>query len=271
MTFDSNLAWKEATAAIAANREVFYALAGVFFLLPTLAFGLLHPQPQPGAGMSPEQALAMIQTFYMEAMPWLVPMMLVQAVGSLAILALLTDHRRPTVAQAIRLGLTGLLPYLLAQFLVGMGAGFVAVALVGTGFALGGVPVGVAAGALAVAGVIYAMVKTSLAAPVIMVEGQRNPVAALKRSWALTRGNSSRIAVFYLLVGIAFAIISMLVGVVFGVAGALLGGSETARAVEVVATSGVGAVVTLYTMGIVAAVHRQLAGPGAAAISETFE
>ena len=37
MKFDSNRAWREASAAASANREVLVAVAGVFFLLPGLA------------------------------------------------------------------------------------------------------------------------------------------------------------------------------------------------------------------------------------------
>ena len=37
MKFDMNAAWREATGMIAANREVLMIVAGVFFLLPSLA------------------------------------------------------------------------------------------------------------------------------------------------------------------------------------------------------------------------------------------
>ena len=37
MKFDSNRAWREASASASANREVLLAVAGVFFLLPGLA------------------------------------------------------------------------------------------------------------------------------------------------------------------------------------------------------------------------------------------
>lgn len=271
MTFDSNLAWREATAAIAANREVFYALAGVFFLLPTLAFALLHPQPQPEPGMTPEQAMELMKVFYAEALPWLVPLMLVQGVGSLAVMALLTDNRRPTVSEAIRLGALGLLPYLLAQFMLGIGMGLVGMVLAGLGAAIGGVPLAVLVGGLAVVLIVYAMVKTSLVSPIIMVEGQRNPVAALKRSWALTRGNSARIGLFYLLIGIAFVAVSLILGAVVGVVSALVAGPDVAKVVDAVVSSAIGSLVTLYSVAILAAVHRQLAGPGEAAISQTFE
>lgn len=271
MIFDSNLAWKEANAAIAANREVFYALAGVFFLLPTLAFALLYPQPQPTPGMSPEAAMEVVKNFYADAMPMLLPMVLVQGIGSLAVMAMLTDNRRPTVGEAIRLGALGLLPYILAQLLLGLTMGLAGAVLAGLGAAIGGVSLAVLAGALVVALIVYAMVKTSLVSPIIMVEGQRNPVAALKRSWVLTKGNSARIGTFYLLVGLALIIISLIISAVVGLVATLVAGAEVTKVVEAVVSSAVSSVVTLYSVGILAAVHRQLVGPGAGAISQTFE
>ena len=50
MRFDSNQAWKDAASAVSANRDVLLALAGVFFVLPSFAFTLLYPQPEPPAG-----------------------------------------------------------------------------------------------------------------------------------------------------------------------------------------------------------------------------
>lgn len=69
MKFDSNRAWKEASAAISANREVVFALAGVFFLLPGLAMALLFPAPQPTAGMESREAAATLANYYTSILP----------------------------------------------------------------------------------------------------------------------------------------------------------------------------------------------------------
>ena len=123
MTFDSNLAWKQASASIGANREVLLALAGVFFVLPSLAFALFFQQPQPVAGQSQAKMMAMMQNYYLTALPFIIPMALVQAAGTLAMLALFTDRSRPTVGEAIRQGAAGVLPYIAAQLLLGLGIG----------------------------------------------------------------------------------------------------------------------------------------------------
>lgn len=50
MRFDSNQAWQQATALVSANRDVLWALAGVFLVLPSFAVGVLAPRQnrQPG-------------------------------------------------------------------------------------------------------------------------------------------------------------------------------------------------------------------------------
>lgn len=268
MKFDSNLAWKEASAAIAANREVVIALAGVFFLLPSLAMALLFPAPQPTAGMDSKEAAAVIADYYTSILPYLLPLILFQAAGTLALLTLLTDRSRPTVGEAIGSGVRGIVPYVLAQILLGVGVGLVGgtVLAVGTATGLAALTVvGLAAVGLLV---IYAGIKTSLVAPVVAVEGERNPVAALRRSWLLTKGNSLRIAVFYLLVGVAFLVVTSVIAAMAGIVVALIGGAHAGEVAGAVVSSALNAVMALYFVAIVAATHRQLAGPPPAGVFE---
>lgn len=271
MKFDSNLAWKEASAAVAANREVLLALAGVFFLLPSLAFALLMPSPEPQPGATPEQAAAAMQAFYLSAMPYLIPMTIVQAAGTLGLLSLFTDRRRPTVAEAIKLGFIGLLPYIGAQLLLAIGMGVIFGLLGGIAAATGVQALVAIVVVLAIVGVLYLLIKTSLTAPAIMVEGIRNPVTALKRSWRLTKGNSLRLGLFYLLLGVVFIVVISIVMAVIGVLATLLAGGEAAKVIGAVVSSAMGSVMTLYFVAVIATAHRQLAGASPERISETFE
>lgn len=271
MKFDSNLAWKEASSAIAANREVLLALAGVFFVLPSLAIALLMPTPEPQPGATPQEAVTAMQAYYAAAVPWLLPMTIIQAAGTLGLLSLFTDRRRPTVGEAIKLGFIGLLPYVGAQLLLGIGIGLTFGIAIGIAAATGVgalVAVVVAVGLL---GVLYVMVKTSLAAPVIMVEGVRNPVTALTRSWRLTKGNSVRLGLFYLLLFVVFVVVISIVMAIVGLLATLVVGGETAKVISAVISSVLGAAMTLYFVAAIAAAHRQLAGPSAEKVSETFE
>src|SRR5512139_3506758 len=124
MKFDGNAAWKQACAAISANREVVLALAGVFFLLPSLAFSLFMPQPEPRAGLDEKELLALMQSYYVSAWPWLTGVLIVQGIGTLAVLTLFTDRSRPTVGAAIRLGVAGIVPMIVAQVILALALGF---------------------------------------------------------------------------------------------------------------------------------------------------
>ena len=206
MKFDSSRAWKEASGAISANRDAVFALAGVFFLLPGLVLALFFPQPEPQAGMDEQAIVAMATDYYISILPVLVPTVVVQALGTLALIDLLYLDARPTVGEAIRKGGGGVVAYVLAQILLGLGVGLVG-GLVATIFALFGAPVLAAVGIVLAIGVaVYAGVRTSLAGPIIALENERNPVSALRGSWRLTSGHAGRIALFYLLVAVAFII-----------------------------------------------------------------
>lgn len=216
--FDSNRAWQQATAAIRANREVLLALAGVFFLVPNLAFALLFPQPVPPAGADQKAMMDFALSTYSRMLPFVIPVMVMQAAGTLGMLTLLTDRTRPTVGEAIRTGFGAVLPYLASQIVLGFALGIAALPIMILFSILGGK-------ALATVGLIvvfvvwlYGWVRTALAAPVMAIEGLRNPIAALVRSWRLTRGNTLRILAFVGLIALAFTVVLMVATALLGVA-----------------------------------------------------
>lgn len=258
MKFDSNSAWKEASAAISANRDVVFALAGVFYLLPSLAIALLFPSPEPVASMDQKALMAQASEYYASIMPVALPLLVFQAAGTLALLTLLTDRSRPTVREALGIGLRGVIAYCLAQLILGLGLGLVGGLLLTVGAATGVAVIAAISVVAVVILVAYAMIKTSLAAPVISVEGERNPLAALRRSWTLTRGNSVRIGLFYLLVGLAFIVITLVLTSLAGIVVALLASADASQIAGAVMSSAVNAVMVIYFVAIIAATHRQL-------------
>jgi hypothetical protein len=279
MKFDSNRAWREATASASANREMLLALAGVFFLLPGFASVLFLSDFQAdmmanfGNPAAAERIMAGMTGPVVGF--WLVSFLL-QAIGYLAMLALLTDRTRPTVGESIASAAKALPTVIGAALLVFSGYILAIVILTLLAAALGSVAnVGALAGILVaalLATVIYVMVKLSLTLPVIVIENVKNPGSALVRSWRLTKGNSMRLLVFYLLLGLAYLVIVMVIGMVSMSAVALVAGQGKISLMIGGLISGIiGAAASALLTSVLAAIHRQLAGPSPETISTTFE
>ncbi|TCM17769.1 hypothetical protein EDF56_105112 [Novosphingobium sp. PhB165] len=269
MTFDSNRAWNEASRAVSANKEVVLAIAGVFFLLPQLAFTTFFPAPEMASGMTEQQVIDAAKTYYTSILPVMIPVFLCQALGTLSLLCLLDTDRRPTVGEAIGSGLKGLLPYLAAQILMGMGltAVLLAPAML---LAVGGTAGAVIGLALGFVLVIPVAVRLSLTSPVIAVDGVFNPLHALTRSWQLTRGNTARIFGFYALLSLAMMAL-LILGNVATLPIALLAPKAIAELAGAVIGSILATVMVLYFVAVIGQIHRQLSGGSAETLTSPFE
>ncbi len=271
MKLDSNRAWKEASRNVSRNREAIVAVGGVFFLLPQLALALFFPQPEPAVGMSEAQIMELVQAYYLATLPALLPMVFCQALGTVTLLTLLSHVARPTVGEALRHSLSGVLTYLGAQIVLGLAIGFGG-GLVLSLLALGGGRALLVAGLLLVLVAVVAIVlRVSLSAAVVAIEGERNPMRALRRSWALTAGNGWRLFGFCALVFVAFLVIQMVVGIVVGIPLAMLGSSYAVQLGTALVSSLMNALMAVYLVAIVGAVHHQFAGVPAEQERRTFE
>ena len=260
MKLDINLVWQQASTAVAANREVLLALAGVFILLPRLAFELFAPPaPETHAALDINAMAQVMQAYYASVAPWLLAVALVETTGTLALLTLVTDRTRPTVGLAIRRGAAAVLPYLVAQILFVLGLAVVGGAVLG----LAGI-----SGSKQFAGVVlgtvlfwatYAGLRLVVLAPVIVVDRARGPLAAIGRAWRLTRGNAGRIFALLLLFVVVMVVAMMAVSGVIGSLGALVAGANTAHIAVAVAASVLSSTFTVYLVAVLAAIHRQLA------------
>ena len=123
---------------------------------------------------------------------------------------------------------------------------------------------------VAVVALLYLVTKFSLTPPVIAIERVLNPVAALQRSWQLTKGNSLRLFLFYLLLIIALIVVSIVVGFVVALVG-VIGGPDGGLIVTGVLNGLFNMLFLAVFLAVLAAAHRQLAGPSGEAIGETFE
>ncbi len=271
MRFDSNRAWQEATKLVSANRDVLWALAGVFLVLPSFAVGILVPPPEPPAGADTDTMIATLSVYYNGAWPWLLGMAVCQVIGTLAMLALFTDRTRPTVAEALKLALRGALPVIAAQLLAGMGFAAAAMIPITLAALTGSQALATVVVAACIVALVFVMVRISLVAPVVMVDGESNPVAALKRSWGLTRGNAARLLLFYALLLIGFGIVILLVGGLADLALRLLLGMELGTALGTLVSAALQAVMAIFFMAVYAATHRQLARPDTTAAAIPIE
>lgn len=269
--FDSNRAWSDAVNLVSANRDLLLALAGVFLVVPAFAVGVLLPQPEPQDGADLQAMLATLGAYYQSNVIVLVAMALFTMIGSLSILALFADTRRPTVGEAIRQGFRCTPTAIAAQLILGMAIG----AMVLLPVTLGGAaksPGFTALGLLAalVLG-IWAWTRLSLIGPAVVVDRLANPLRAMERSWRLTEGNVLRLLAFFVLVMIGFLVIML---VAEGVTRLLLMMVASAKTTDIVTTL-VGTLLqsamSVYFIAISAACHLQLAGPSLQSTVDKFE
>jgi len=268
MKFSMSEAWRDATAMMSANREVLLIVAGIFFLLPSLVLALTMPGLQETMLADPENAQAMMIELYAGFWWLLLLVVLAQIVGYLALLTLLRDTRRPTVGEALKAGLAALLPAIGFYVIVFVAAVVVGVAVVALTVAVPALLI-VAIPVMVIA-MLYIAVKLMLVLPVIAIDKVSNPLSAIARSWRLTKGNSLRLFLFFLLLLIVYIVISIVIGMIVAALGLALG-ADTALLVNGIISGVLGAALTVVLVAVIAAIHRQLSGPSAAAVSETFE
>lgn len=270
MKFDMSEAWRDASAMMAANREVLLVVAGIFFLLPNLLLMLNMPDLSSLAAESPQAIEGAMLEFY-RGMWWiLVVMGLASMVGNLALLALLRDTARPTVAQALQGAVMGLLPAVAVYLLSIIGVSLVLGLFYGAAIATGVQAVAGVALVLCLVALIYFSIKMSMAAPVIAIEKAYNPIRVIARSWRLTKGNSLRLFLFFLMIAVVYLVVSVLVSVVMGLLMFVLG-DEAFKVASAIANGLLSTVIAVVFVAVLAAAHRQLAGDVPGRASHTIE
>lgn len=256
--FDSNRAWQDASGTVLANRDALLALAGVFLVLPAFAIAVLDPPPEPPTGADIEAILELLGTYFKGAWPGYLLVGLINTVGTMAMLALFGHASRPTVGQAITQGLittpVAIVVQIVQVFLL-TGAIMLPSALLGIAGSPGLAALGIVIG---VGFAIYLAVRLCLANAVIAIDGLRNPIAALQRSFTLTQGNVGRLLVFFLLLVLAFLISIQLIQLVIGLLAELLVGGEGAMMIAALTGSVLSAAMTVYLLAATAVSHRQL-------------
>jgi hypothetical protein len=278
---DMGVAWTTATGLIGANKDTISAIAGLFLFLPSLAAALFIPEATttiPVSGqrqggdpqVAMQAALDQITALYADNWAVLLAVSIAGFIGSLSLLALLSDRGNPTVGEALRTGITSLLSYIAAQLLSALAAGMAIGLPLGLLAAAAPPPVVAFAVVALMIVAIYLFVKFSLISPVIAIEDVRNPLTAIARSWRLTKGNSLRIFAFFVLLFITVVIIGALVQGILTLILSAIGGAVATIGTGVVSAL-VNTVMSVIFLVVLAAIHRQLADGMPERLAETFE
>lgn len=265
---------------IAQNKDTVGAIVGLFYFLPYLAVGLLVPEaanpqgPEVAPGASPDAAaqaaIDQLTQAYADNWPVLLAVTIAQFIGSLSLLALLGNPDSPTVGEALKRGLGAAPSYFVSQVLSALLISVVVGVPLGLVFSVAPPIAAAVAVFAAVLVALYLFVKFSLLAPVVAIGGERNPITALKTSWAITRGNSLRIAIFLALLLVTVVILTGLVSLVLGLVFALFDAAVADIGNAVVAAI-VNTVLGVIFVLVLAAVYQQLAGPTGEQLAATFE
>ena len=276
---DMGVAWTTATGLIGANKDTISAIAGLFFFLPSFAAALFIPEATttvPATGGNEDPAVAMqaaldqITAVYADNWPVLLAVSIAGFIGSLSLLALLSDRGNPTVGEALRTGIKAIPSYIAAQLLSALAVGVVIGLPLGLMAAIAPPPVVAFAVVALVVIAIYLFVKFSMISPVIAIEEVHNPLAAIARSWRLTKGNSLRIFAFFVLLFITVVIIGSLVQGILTLILSAIGGTVASIGTGLVSAA-VNTVMSVIFLVVLAAIHRQLAGGTPERLAETFE
>lgn len=256
--FKADATWNDAIALVRANREIAGAIAGIFLFLPMFAFGLLGT-PLDMVAMSKENPLvrvAAMGAFLRANWGWIVFVPLCSWLAALAINVHVSDTARPTVKDALVTALRLLPFYVLAQLLSMVAIFFIANVIMLPSAFLPQILSGIFA-MLAIGCTMMMAIAWAPLGAVIAVERLTNPVAALRRSWQLTKGHKARFGVFIVFVAVMTFILQYLFAILFSLPLLLLPPEIKLPAMTMVAAF-MQSTATIFLLFVLLASYRQL-------------
>jgi len=256
-------AWDESRTVIGRDGKVLVAIALALLVLPGLIADLFMPDVAPGE--LPPMGLWMIAVLIA---------FLIALVGQLAIIRIASgggvtagqaiSHAAGRAPVYIAATILWTLPFVLLVFAVTRSINPEAAPTPGVALM-----VLIAAFVLFFGG-LFVFIRLLMCGPVASNE-TAGPVAILRRSWQLTKGNWWRLFGFFLLFMIAAVVIMMFAGIVGGIIGALISGDPQPMTVGALLVSLVtqvaGAAVSVVFSVMLARIYVQLAGSGQAQVS----
>jgi hypothetical protein len=234
MRLSYSAVWADVVALLRSHASLIATVAGVFIFLPGLLIAYFLPQPEPAEF----SRLAAMWGEYLDSnWPWLLLNSVVSMIGAIAILLLLFG-RGISVGGAIAASLALLPTYFAASLLSSIAIGFGLVLLIVPG--------------------LYLLGRLGPLNALLVAEGHRNPVAAIRRCLALTRGHGWAIVGLILVVAVAAAIVIGVAATLLGILFILVAGQDIGELlVLIVRTAGNAGLVTLLLV-LNAALYRQL-------------
>jgi ABC-type multidrug transport system fused ATPase/permease subunit len=234
MKFSYSAVWADVTALLRSHFSLIATVAGVFIFLPGLLTGYFLPQPE---ATDPNRILQLWVEYASANWPWLILAALVGMVGAIAIL-LLVFARGISVGGAIAAAVALLPSYFIASFLSSLAIGF--------GIAL-----------LIVPG-LYLIGRLGPLNAVVVAETHRNPIAAIRRCWALTAGHGWAIFGLIFIVALAAAIVVGVATTVIGIVLMLIAGQDIGQLLVLIVRTAGSTAMTALLLVLSAAIYRQL-------------
>jgi hypothetical protein len=235
MKFSYSGVWDDTLRMARAHGSLIAALAGAFMFLPALLVGYALPQPQ---APDPEQMINLMGEYFRANWVWLVLQNLLNMIGAIAILRLAFPNGGSTVAGIIAAAVSLLPFYFLATIL--------STFIIGIGFLF-----------LLVPG-LYLIGRLAPLGPVVVAENRRNPIDALQRTFALTKGRGWAVLGLVLVVAIAALILMAVVNNLLGLVFILIAGQETGLFLTLIVGAATGAAFVTLLILLYAAIYRNL-------------
>lgn len=289
MKFSASKALSESFEILTGRFGPMVVISAIFTFVPAVIFMGYMTSVIPGFGdpnpQDPMAAFSMIGQFLGQMAIVFIVYLLIRTVGTLALTLAAGGRPGITIGDAIGEGVRSMLPLLGVYMLLLVGYLVIAMVVALTvGLSVGGALSGRDAPGVGMgltmlvmflglfALIIWLAAKLSLILPVIAIDKERNPINAISRSWSLTRGATLKIVLLYLLGAIAAFVISFIAGLAIGGLAAAdpasIGGPGFWISMSI--NMAISALIGMFFIALIVAIHRQLAGPSTADVTDTF-
>ena len=237
MTFSYSAVWADTVGMLKSHGSLIAAVAGVFLLLPTLLTGYFLPQPTGTA----DNPFGPAVEHFVKNWHWVLLGNLFNMIGAIAIYLLLLRERGRTVGSSI----AAALPILPFYFLMAI---------------LTNLPITLGLLLFIVPGV-YLLGRLFPASPLLVAEHPQGPIAAIKGSWALTRGRGWAVAGLVVIVFLVGMLVSFVItAIVSSVLIVTVGREGIGGVLVLILSSALTAALYAVLTVLVAAIYRSLRG-----------